>query len=99
MPQGPSRLVQVATSWTGTEFRERVPKRAINAKANEALLEAGAFDCWGAREDFDDEQIALWEKMRLGMSLSVPSKAEKYADVLESKIWSQEEVETAGNGV
>ena len=81
------------------DFRERVPKRAINAKASEALLESGAFDEWGAREDFGDEQIALWEKQRLGMSLTVPSKAEKYADVLDSKVWSQEEVDTAGNGV
>jgi len=73
------------------DFRQRIPPKAINSKAMIALTEAGAFDCFDARADAEDEQIAAWEKERLGMSLTVIGGADKYAETLRQNIYTQDE--------
>ena len=80
------------------EFRQRVPPRAINSKAMIALTEAGAFDCFDARADADDEQIAAWEKERLGMSLTVIGGTDKYAETLRQNIYTQYECSQLDSG-
>ena len=74
------------------DFRKRVPAKAINKKAIEALWESGAFDCWDVRAEATEEQIALWEKLRLGMSLTVQGSTEKYAKYLQQNSYTQDEI-------
>jgi DNA polymerase-3 subunit alpha len=74
------------------QFRKRIPAKAINKKAMEALWESGAFDCWDVRKDATEEQIAAWEKARLGMSLTVQGSTEKYADYLTKNSYTQDEI-------
>jgi DNA polymerase-3 subunit alpha len=81
-----------------SDFMSRIPSRAINSKAREALIESGAFDCWGSRSEADDKQIAAWEKHRLGMSLTVAGGAEKYAKYLNANIYTQDECNSFAPG-
>jgi DNA polymerase-3 subunit alpha len=74
------------------DFRERVPAKSVNRRAQEALFESGALDCFEARRGVDERIIAAWEKARLNMSLTVPSGADRYAEVLKRNIYTQDEV-------
>jgi DNA polymerase III alpha subunit len=76
----------------------RIPAKAINSKAREALLESGAFDCWEMRREAEDKQIAAWEKDRIGMSLTVAGGAEKYAKYLNANIYTQDECNSFAPG-
>jgi DNA polymerase-3 subunit alpha len=80
------------------DFRERVAAKAVNANAMTALIESGAFDCFGARDGVEGKQIAAWEKERLNMSLTVAGGADKYAEVLRANIYTQDECQSYAAG-
>lgn len=80
------------------DFQRRLPLKAVNRGAFEALLEAGAFDCFGARDNVDKRIIAAWEKARLDMSLTVPSATERYADILNKNVYTQDEIASISPG-
>jgi DNA polymerase-3 subunit alpha len=70
----------------------------VNKKVIEALTEAGAFDCFGARDDASATQIAKWEKDRLKMVIKGSSETDKYAHLIEPNIFTQEEVDSIEKG-
>jgi DNA polymerase III alpha subunit len=86
----------------GYESAEDVEDRCNNQKVNktrmQALVEAGALDCFGARNDVSGEQIATWEKERLNMSLTVAGGADKYGDLIRKNIYTQDEIAQASKG-
>ena len=73
-------------------FRNRIAPRSINNSALVALQEAGAFDFCGGRDDATQNEISLWERDRLSMSLTVAADVQKYSDLIEANIFTQEEV-------
>ena len=79
-------------------FRQRVSSKAVNKRALDALVESGAMDDFGAREGATEEQIQIWEKARLGMSLSVVGAIEKHADWINENIYTQDEIDSYASG-
>jgi len=77
------------------DFQERTK---ANKSVMEACVESGALDRFGARDHIPELQIALWEKARLNMSLTVPSPTEKYSDFLDENLYTQDEVIEAESG-
>ena len=80
------------------EFVERVPSRSVNAAAICALTEAGSLDEFGLRDEWSQVDVAVAEKSRLGMVLSVPDSTSEHADLIRENIYTQEEVAQASDG-
>lgn len=70
----------------------------VNKKVIDALFESGAFDCFGARDEFSLKQIAIWEKNRLKMMIKGVGYMDKYDHLIRPNIYTQEEVEALPNG-
>lgn len=79
-------------------FRDRIAPRAINNSALIALQEAGAFDFCGGRDEATQAEVSAWERERLGMNLTVAADVQKYSGLIESNIFTQEEVAEAEEG-
>lgn len=75
---------------------ERCPK--INKSGMDALRESGAFDCFGGREGASQGEIAVWEKERLKMSLTVSADSMKHGELIKEVIYSEEEIEELDQG-
>lgn len=70
----------------------------VNKKVIQALTEAGGFDQFGARDEMEPAQIAVFEKDRLKMTIRGVSDSDKYASLIRPNIFSQDEVERIGKG-
>jgi DNA polymerase-3 subunit alpha len=79
------------------DLRQRCGSK-VNKKVIEALTEAGAFDCWGLRDDWSAKRIAQAEHERLRMIIKGVSEADQYANVIRPNIYTQEEVERLPKG-
>jgi DNA polymerase-3 subunit alpha len=71
----------------------------VNKKVIDALTEAGAFDCFGARDTWSAQEIARCEKNRLRMVIKGVSETDEYADTIRPNIFTQDEVEVLDNGM
>jgi DNA polymerase-3 subunit alpha len=80
------------------DLRQRIPARALNAKAFEALRECGALDCFDARADYSDLEKAAAEKHLLGMTFTSLPELERHADTIRANIYSQDECRQYGPG-
>ena len=78
----------------------RVPlgARTFNKSRQEALIEAGAFDCFGARDEATGRQIAIWERERLKIIITVSDDVHRYADIIRKNIYTADEVADAKKG-
>ena len=74
------------------DFEQRVEKRKCNAKVKKALAKAGAFDEWGARDDWSDQEKAAAEKETIGISLSTMADITKYNNILDEIVTPYSEV-------
>jgi DNA polymerase-3 subunit alpha len=70
----------------------------VNKKVIEALREAGAFDCFGERDDWSGSDIARCEQQRLKMIIKGTSDANKYSHLISPNIYTQDEVEEMPRG-
>lgn len=85
--------------FTGYEdFCERIPARLVNKNAKDALVGAGAFDEFRARDFLSDQDRAAQEEQYLGMRVTIESEMTKYADMIESTIHSEAEFDQARHG-
>lgn len=75
------------------DFEARVEKKKCNKRVKDSLVMAGAFDAFGEREMFTEEELVEAEIEYLGMSVTVPSQLEKYREFLEANIYTQLEME------
>lgn len=58
----------------------------------DALVESGAFDCWGGRFEASGRQIIAWEKDRLGISLTLATNSSKYSELIRQNIYTTDEI-------
>jgi DNA polymerase-3 subunit alpha len=79
-------------------FRDRIPKRKVNKRGLQYLIDSGAFDEFGERADFDNNTLRELEEEALGVALSGTGEALQYADIIESRINTQDEFERASHG-
>ncbi len=70
----------------------------VNKKTVEALTQAGAFDCWGLRDEASEPQITAWEKDRLRMVVSQKESEITGAEIIRKNIFSQDEVQNIDIG-
>lgn len=77
------------------DFERRVPRGACNITGRGALVMSGAFDQWRLRDDFTEEKIDVLERELLGMSLTSVHSIQRYADSIEGRFWTEDEVEAA----
>lgn len=70
----------------------------VNKKVIQALTESGAFDCFGARDEVSNAQIAIWERARLKMTITGVSEADRYANLIRPNIFTQSEIERLDKG-
>jgi len=66
------------------DFNERVPKRQVNSKVKNALINSGAFDGFGGRDSIPNDQIIAQEIELFGMSLSISTVSEEYMELIKS---------------
>lgn len=79
-------------------LRLRIAPKALNSGAMDALQQAGAFDFCGGRNDATQQEIALWERNRLAMNLTVAADVQKYQQIIEENIFTQEEISNFDSG-
>jgi DNA polymerase-3 subunit alpha len=84
--------------YTSISDVQRICGTKVNKKVITALIESGAFDCFGARDDVSLTQMAVWEKDRLKMTIRGVSESDRYAALIQPNIYSQEEVERVPKG-
>ena len=80
------------------DFIERTPRRPISKKVIEALEMAGAFDEFGARDQWSESEILTAENEILGIPLSKDDLISDNSDVLDSYIETEEELEEMPEG-
>jgi DNA polymerase III alpha subunit len=68
--------------------------KQCNRTSKAALVCAGAFDRFGARDDFTEERIDELEREFIGVSLTSKLAITNYADVLDPRIWTEEEFDS-----
>ncbi len=73
------------------EFSERVPAQQVNKTVKAALINGGAFDFQGLRDDLTNERIDEIEREVLGISLSSAYSVNNYGDVLDPRIHTEAE--------
>jgi DNA polymerase-3 subunit alpha len=76
------------------DFEKRVMAKQCNRTSKAALVCAGAFDRFGARDDFTEERIDELEREFIGVSLTSKLAITNYADVLDPRIWTEEEFDS-----
>lgn len=74
------------------DFIERTPRRPISRKVITALEISGAFDKFGAREDYSEEELLAGEVEILGIPLSKENLIYSNVDLLSSYIENEEEL-------
>jgi DNA polymerase-3 subunit alpha len=79
-------------------FKESVEKKKCNKQAFDNLMWAGAFDSLGARSDLTDEEKREQEETALDVALTGTGGSAKYAELIESRINTEEEFEGAEEG-
>lgn len=65
---------------------EKKLKRALNSKVRQSLVDCGAFDALGERDELSDEEKGELERHLLGFSLSSPSEIARYKNFLETSV-------------
>lgn len=80
------------------EFEAKVPPRLCNKNAKQSLVGVGAFDAMGARYYMTDAEKASAEEAYLGIRLSGMTEMEKYTELLEATINSEDEFDQALHG-
>lgn len=68
------------------DFESKVEKRKCNSKVKKALVESGAFDTFGMRDEMSEEEKAAGELGRLGFIVGREPPVEKYRDLIEERI-------------
>lgn len=81
------------------DFRARVAPRKCNRRALESLVQAGAFDDWGARDDWHPDEVTAGETAILGVMLSESQAVVKYHDLIASRINKDFDDLPEGSGV
>lgn len=77
------------------EFGEKVPARACNKTGKAALVNAGACDRWQMRDHMAEDRVDELERETIGMSLTSVHSIQQYAQIIEGKFWTEEQVESA----
>jgi len=80
------------------QVRDYCGNRVISKARQEALAESGALDCFGARDEASGRQVAIWERERLKVVISVSDDVHRYADIIRKNIYSVDEVAAAKKG-
>lgn len=80
------------------DFVERTPRRPITSKVIKALEVSGAFDQFGVRDNYTEEEILTNEAEILGISLSKDNVIYSNVDLLSSYIESEEELSDVSDG-
>lgn len=80
------------------DFDERVPRKDVKKPSRIALIGAGAFDEFGLRQMMTEQERATNEIGFLGVQLSGKTDLEKYSELIEEMIHSEEEFDAADHG-
>lgn len=80
------------------DFESRIVKQRCNMRAKAALVCAGAFDRWGLRDDMTEEKIDELERETLGISLTSHYSVMNYCDVLDARVWPEDDFDEALDG-
>gem|GEM_PF-3018301 len=79
-------------------FRNRVAPKKVNKRGLDYLVKAGAFDSVGERAQLDKLQKRALEAEAIGVELTGSQDALKYSGILESRIKTEKQVESAADG-
>jgi DNA polymerase-3 subunit alpha len=71
------------------DFDERVTKKTVNKRCKEALVAAGAFDMYGARDVYTESEKSIQEKEFMGFTISTAANAEAYYKLLSEYVSSE----------
>lgn len=97
-PAGARAIVEHRPYSGYEDLDARVPAARCNITAKSSLVMAGAFDRWGMRDEYTEEAIDERERDLLGMSLTSTYSLVQYADIIERRIWTEDQIEEALDG-
>lgn len=82
------------------DFEERVTKKKCNKRVKEYLLNAGAFDSLGARQEWSTQEKREAETLAMGVAISGAPDISKYEFILDPRINTEDDIEKipAGKG-
>jgi DNA polymerase-3 subunit alpha len=80
------------------EFEANVPKKKCNARVKQYLVAAGAFDSFGMRDDWTEEEKREGELEAIGIAISGTGNSSKYSDIIESRIIDEDLIEELHEG-
>ena len=69
-----------------------------NKKVREALIESGACDRWGMRDEISGQEIMKLEQNLLGISLTMGGEVQQHRDLLRRHVYEAEEFEAMEDG-
>jgi DNA polymerase-3 subunit alpha len=90
-------ILEVRPFWNWSDFERRTVKKTCNAKIKRGLVESGACDRWGMRDEMSASAMARLEKERLGLSLTTSGDTAKYKETIEEHVWNMEEFDEASD--
>jgi DNA polymerase-3 subunit alpha len=67
------------------DFVDRIPPKAVNKRARESLVNAGAFDDFGMRKHWTSDDKSLAEKSTIGIAISDSEILSKYQEVVRAQ--------------
>jgi DNA polymerase-3 subunit alpha len=83
------------------DFMERTAKKGevkVNKPAREGLIESGAMDCWGMRDELSGTDIARMEKQRLGVTITMTGEAKQHENLIAENIYTPAEIDDLEDG-
>ena len=86
---GPAALEEILDQqpfYSYRDFDMKVRARKVNINIKRALVESGAFDRWGLRDIWPEEEKLKKEKERLGVMLSGDNLTAKYYSYIKQRI-------------
>ncbi len=80
------------------DFDARIPSRRCNKRVREHLIKAGAFDSLGVRDHLTTTEKRVQEEEALGVALSGTGVSGKYSNIIEPRIFTEEQIEELQEG-
>jgi DNA polymerase III alpha subunit len=79
------------------DFTRRVTPQEANSKVRDALMQSGACDSWGMRDELSGKEITKLEKERLGIPVTMTGEIQQNEALIRHHIYEVEEFESLGD--
>lgn len=97
-PVGIKEIIEKRPFRTYEEFDNAIAGRAVNKNGRKALIGAGAFDFLRMRDLMTEFEKSSNEEAYIGVKISGKSEMEKYNELIEETVHTEDEFDAASHG-